>query len=218
MAFIPATNCLRVAMQYDTVTGDNAENVFYVQNSVPWTITTITSMLNAFITWFTVGAGGANTFQSQIANGCTLVEVTGRDLTTQNGFSIASNTGLPIAGIGGATGAVPGITFALTARTGLAGPSFRGRVFLVNPATGFFASTSLGTINASNAGNCVSALNALITAVTSNLATAKLVVASFRHNNAPRVNAVTTNVTTYGFHNLFQDFQRRRSPGHHRHH
>jgi hypothetical protein len=175
-------------------------------------------MMAALITWYGTGDGAGHSYKGAVSQDCSLVEVTARDFTTQNSASRATNAGLPIVGAVAAAQAAPGLTFALTARTGFAGPGMRGRTFLAGLVTTFWASVELGTINPTSAANMVLAFDALITAVTANLATASLVVCSRRLNNAPRVSGVTTAVLSFGFHNLFQDFQRRRSPAHHRHH
>jgi hypothetical protein len=218
MAFIPAANALQVRMFFDTVTGDMAQSGFWVSNSVAWTPTTVGNMMLAFISWFNTGDGSGHSYKDQLSQDCSLVEVTARDYTTRTGISLATNTGLPIVGGIASAQQAPGLTFALTARTGLAGPSMRGRTFLVGMPLAAWQSSELGSIQSTVAANAVTAFNTLITAVTTSLATAKLCVASFRSGGAPRASGVLTPVTGYGFHNLLQDFQRRRSPAHHRHH
>jgi len=224
-AFIPALNTLQVRMQFVTKTGDQAENVFYVKKSAPWDLAHVNTMLGAFITWFGTGDGGGHTYRAYTELHTSLVEVSGRDFTTDNGISVATSTGLPIAGQDASGAVPPGLTFALTARTGLAGRSFRGRTFLVAIGVDFYTDETLGTIAPAYAANSVLAFDALITAVTAADAAATLVVASFYGGaptiggkSQPRATAVLTPVTAYGYHNLSQDFQRRRSPQHHRHH
>lgn len=223
-AFIPAVNTARIELLFQTTTADQAISGFWVKRSAPWTATLLQTMMSEFITWFTVGDGAAHSYQSHVVETASLVEVTGRDNTTQNGISIATNAGLPIAGTGPSPAAAPGLTYALTARTGLAGRSFRGRTFLVNPATNSWADYTKGIIANAFADNAVLAFNALVAAVTTADAEAELVVCSrfsgvdINGKPIPRAAAVTTPILAFGYHNLNQDFQRRRSPAHHRHH
>lgn len=223
-AFIPVNNAAEFSLQY--IQGDLsfAENVFWVQRSAAWTEAELLTMAGAFKTWWTTG-DGANSFKGLQVNTLALNAVGYRDFTTQAGFSGIYQTGLPIQAVAVGVGAPLGCSFSLTARTGLAGKSFRGRVFFCGLVAGDFSNEPLNAISGAQAANMVSALDALITAVPAADATCKLVVCSRFHQpggpgtpSVPRTAGLTTPITAYGYHDLFMDFQRRRAPGHNRHH
>lgn len=222
--FTPVTNGAQFSLQYTQGDLSFAENIFWVQRSAAWTEAELLTMAAAFKTWWATG-DGTNSFKAAQSSNVSLNAVGYRDYTSQAGFSGVYQTGLPVAAIGVGTAAPLGCSFALTARTGLAGKSFRGRVFFCGLVAGDFSNEPLNAISGTVAANIVSALNSLITAVPAADATCKLVVCSRFHQpggpgtpSVPRSAGVTTPITTYGFHDLFMDFQRRRAPGHNRHH
>src|ERR1700747_674322 len=201
MAFIPVVDAAEITLQFSQQDGSFAENVFCVQRSAAWDISHLNTMAAAFKTWWTTG-DGVHAYQKYATTACSLVAIGARDMTTQTSDSVVYNTGLPIAGLDASAEIPLGITWALTARTGLAGRSFRGRTFVVGMATDTFATPSLNLIGAAAAVDWVDAFNALITAVPAADATCTLVVCSRVHNGAPRVSGVTTPITSYGYHNL----------------
>jgi hypothetical protein len=221
--FVPVTNGAQISLQY--AQGDNsfAENVFWVHRTTAWNSADLIAMAGAFATWWGTGDGTHSFKNLQNAN-MALAGVGYRDNTTQNGLSGVYQTGLPIQAVGSGAAAPLGTSFSITARTGLAGRSYRGRVFMVGLGANDFSNEPLNAISGTYAGQCVSALNALITAVPAADANSTLVVCSRFHQTGgpgsksdPRAAGVTTPIATYGFHNLFMDFQRRRAPSHNRH-
>lgn len=222
--FVPVVNGLHVNMQFTTSTGDAAQSGFWVKRTAAWDVAHVNTMMNAFITWFGTGDGAGHTYKSAVSQDCSLTQVSARDNTIQNGISLATNAGLPIAGTDPNAQAAPGLTWALTQRTGLAGKSFRGRTFMVGMPTDAWSSMEHGSISSTFANDSVLAFNALIGAVNAADPAATLVVVSRYYQpggphtpTVPRATGVLTPVTAYGYHNLVQDFQRRRSPQHHRH-
>jgi hypothetical protein len=225
MAFIPALNTVEIALSFTDYTGDENINKFNVQNSVPWTAGTLLSMMDQFEDWFAVGdGGGGHTYQKLMSNTCSLVAVKGRDLTTVSGISLVTNIDLPQAGTVAGPAVAAGTTKAITHRTGLAGKSFRGRTFLAGVDAAHVPIPESGKIDASYCSNAVLAFTSLIAAVTTELATATLVVLSryggvapVGGHSVPRATGVMTPIIAFGYADLNVDFQRRRAPGHSRH-
>lgn len=222
--FVPAVNGLEVGLHFTDQNNDENVNVFWVQNSAAWTATSVMTMLDAFITWFHTG-DGTHTYASEMATVVALTSVTGRDFTTQHGISLVDQSGLPITGTAAVAPVAAGTTKALTARTGLAGKNFRGRTYVAGLQSGAVPVPSNGLVLASAMSTLVSAFNALPAAVTAAIATCHLVVCSRFYQpggpgtpTVPRATAVMTPVTVFGYHDLNVDFQRRRAPGHQRHH
>ena len=221
--FVPSVNGLKVALEFTDVTGDQNVNTFWVKNTAAWTATSADTMLDAFITWFHTLVSGES-YQNLMSSDCSLVAVSGRDFTTQHGISIVTNTGLPLAGTGAAPAIAAGTTKAITARTGLAGKSYRGRTYLAGVESAAVPSAELGKINASYVNAAVTAFTALISDVTTAIATCTLIVNSQFYQpggpntpSVPRATAVQTPIIAFGYSDLNVDFQRRRAPGHARH-
>lgn len=218
MAFIPVPNCAQITMSYEIADSDIAENVFAVQNTGSWTPTSLGTVAAVFNTWNDTAVGGHSPYEARSTE-TTLTQVEARDLTTQTGPVVI----VPYPGSHGAgtddSGQVPaGITKAFTARSGLAGRSQRGRTFVVGFAEDSLNSGDRNLVATTTANDYVAWFNALIAAVHSANAAWTLVVVSRFHNNAPRSTGVTTPISSYGYANLFVDYQRRRAPGHGRHH
>jgi hypothetical protein len=223
MAFIPALDTAEVSMIFTQPDGSNAENTFYVKRTSAWSSSELTTIANAFITWFGTG-DGTHSYKVNVASTFSLSNVIARDLTTDTSSIISTNSGLPIAGTDSAAAAQMGETFAITARSGLSGRSNRGRTFVVGLPEDAFATGILNTIKSTFANSLVSAFNALLTAVPAADAACEVVILSRYHGidsggkPIPRATGVMTPVSVYGYSNLLMDFQRRRAPGHNRHH
>lgn len=221
-AFVPCANGLNVKLDY-TSGGDINENVFWVHNSAAWDAAGIKTMLDAFIAWWGTTEGGTS-YKDLCSSDVSLVSVSGRDNTTQHGLVVVDQAGLPIAGTGSTPQIQLGCTKSFTARTGLAGKSYRGRVFAVGVPANQADAPDIGTVKAAYANAMVQALNDLIDDVTAAIGTCQLVVCSRYYQpggpgtkSQPRAAGIMTPITTFGFHDLNVDFQRRRAPGHSRH-
>jgi hypothetical protein len=220
--FIPVLNGLEVGLHFTDVNNDDEVNVFWVKRSAPWTGALITTMLDAFITWFGTG-DGTHSYQKLISLTISLSKVTGRDYTTQNGLSLVSQYTLPLAGTDANDMIAAGTTKAVTHRTGLAGKSYRGRTFLCGITDGAVPDPDLGVIQGSYMTNVVNAFEPLIAAVTAADAEAVLAVVSryggvptVGGKSVPRATGISNPVTSFGYSDLNIDFQRRRAPGHSR--
>lgn len=218
MAFIPVVNAARVSLAFTQTSGEFAENVFGVQRDEAWDPTGLTTVAQAVMDWWHDG-DGTHSYRGFQHTGCTLLQCTARDLTVQDApvVTVAADEASNV-GTDAGTALAAGLSFALTARTGLAGRSHRGRTFLIGLASGAVDASNKNAVAAANAPLYVSAFNSLITKVHTADVHSTLVVISTRHNNAPRASGVTTPITSYGYHDLFLDYQRRRAPGHNRHH
>ena len=202
--FVPAPNVAQVACFYRSF-GEACENVYHVLGSSAWTVSSLNSLCNAFVTWEDTNAS------HQRHSAVALQSIEATDLTTQNGLQTFFSTGLPIDGLN-AGGLPNNVTVAIKHNTGLRGRSFRGRTFWI----GLYASVVSGDaisdamINALIAN--MNALNSLISGVNGG----QHVVLSRKHNGADRAVAVATPVTAYTV-NAVCDSQRRRLPDHNRH-
>ena len=225
MAFIAAANCLEVSMGFSQADGTLAENTFYVERSEAWTDAAITAILDVFINWWTVQPSHDLSCCERQSELYSLVNVKGRDLTTDAGLVVVDVDGLPAAGRAVDEAMPMGTSWSITARTGRSGRSYRGRTFLIGSTVGSMTSEALNSVSPGFAALTVTAFNALITLIPAADATCQLVVLS-RYGGAPpvdghsvpRATGLMTPITTFGYANLLMDFQRRRAPAHNRHH
>lgn len=216
--FVPFPTSAEFALQFTQHTGEFAENTFGVDIGATPTSTNMTPIANAIMNWWKDGAGGAN-YRSAMCVGTELLGCYARSLVAEGAPSVVvvppfSET----AGTDTHTPLPTGVSFSMTARTGLAGRSFRGRTYLIAMTSNVLASGSEDQMYGPNADAFVTAFNGLITAIGAVTGTPKLAVLSRRHNNAWRTTGVATPVIAYGYHDLWLDYQRRRAPGHNRHH
>jgi hypothetical protein len=225
MAFIPCLNTAEVSLQFAQGDGEFAENVFGVERSIAWDAGSLLAMVEAFREWYVAGDGIASVYAGLQHTSVILTNVNGRDLTTSSGIIANAPGRVGDHGTNGDALIPQGQTFTLTARTALAGRSFRGRTYLVGLDESFYSGGSVDVADSAHANTAVLAWNALITAVTAADADAQLVVISRYHlvdvpppTTLPRANGVMTPIVAYGYHDLFMDYQRRRAPGHNRHH
>lgn len=225
MTFIPVTNAADFSLQFAQQSGDFAENVFGVQRDEAWTVPALTTVGNAIMEWWKSG-DGTHKYQGLMSSTVTLLGCYVRDMTT----AISPTLSLPVpgditaAGAGSANPLPQGVSFAVTARTGLAGRSYRGRTFLIGLTEDDIVEPNANQLPAASATGIVAAFNALITAVHTADSHSTLVVVSkysgvdSHGKPIPRTVGVTTPIIGYGYHDLFLDYQRRRAPGHNRHH
>jgi hypothetical protein len=222
--FVPCLNMAQFSLIFNTPSGDIAENNLWIRRSAAWDNAHLNTMANALVTWFSTG-DGVNSYRDQMSNQCSLASVAWRDHTTVNGLSNNTQAGLPLAGTDLTEGTNPGLTKAFTLRTGLAGKSFRGRIFFVGMPANVTAPAEQGLVSAGWTGPVSSALAALIAAVPAADASAVWAVVSRFYQpggpntpTVPRAAGIYTPVTGVGVSNLAVDFQRRRAPAHSRHH
>lgn len=205
-------------MSYTILDADVAENTFGVQNSGSWDATQLGALGVAFNTWNDTAVSGAAPYQNRVSQ-TTLVQTQCRDLTTQTSpVVITPYTGAHGAGADTSGPLNNGLTKAFTARSGLSGRSQRGRIFVVGIGVGELVSGDPNLLSPAFLDEYVLQLDGLISQVHAANASWTLSVISRFHNNAPRSTGVTTPVTSWGYANQYVDFQRRRAPGHARHH
>lgn len=220
--FIPAPDCVRCTLIFSQADASQAQMNIHVKGNAAATSATLTALAAEIVTWFGTdpGTGSPKAFMS---SSYALASMYLRALDTQASPSLVTNTSLPIAGTDSTGVILPeGLTFALTLRSGLAGRSQRGRVFVPGLTDGSMSNVGENLVSATTAAHLVAAYNNLITLVAgatiAGWTSQAVVIVSYSTNKAPRITAQQTPATTFGYHDLFLDFQRRRAPGHNIHH
>lgn len=196
--------------------GEIAENVLGFANADGHAATAVElETLNGKIQAWYENGDGSHSYQSLQSASCTLLSITSRDLTSLTGEEVVTDVG----DVGSASGTelANGLTFTVTARTGHAGRSHRGRVYLVGLTTGFLSS-DINVADAAKAQNAVDAFNGMITGPHNIAGDYACNILSRSNSGAYRSAIAFFVVTAFGYYDLFMDYQRRRAPGHNRHH
>lgn len=223
-SFIPAVNTIQAQLQYSQADGSFAENRIYLLKSAAISGTDLIDTATDLAGWWSTGDGGTNNLAACTSHEVQLVAVATRDMTTQFAGTAVFN---PVSGNVGTDSDAAielGLTVATTIRTGLAGRSFRGRAFQVGIPTGVISNVSTNVVDEAYMVKLATSWASLIAAAGAFTTPVEFVIGSFfsgvdgSGKPIPRSTAVLTPVTAAGYHDLFLDFQRRRAPGHNRHH
>ena len=200
MAFIPATNCVRVVVE-GLLDGQELANVYHVDVGATVTTVIMNAIIDEFETWLT------DELLPNVSEDYEVTAITARDLTTITGALIERPQDPFLAG-GQAAGALPNnVALCTTWFTSLAGRSYRGRTYVAGlDETNVTLSRILSGTASAFATVMVELVN-MIAAIGYDL-----VVASFYTALAPRVSAVLTPIIAAGV-NTVMDSQRRRLPG-----
>jgi hypothetical protein len=221
--FIPCPGVAEVSILTNTPDGDVAQNNIHVYKGAgtAWSLADLTALVNAIDTWAPVGAGASQAYTQLLASVCTVVQIKARDLTVLAGLEYTKT--VTHAGLDTNTPLPQGLTKCFTLRTGLAGRSYRGRVYVPMMTTVQQDTVDRNNMLASYAANHVASWTSLLAAVVTAGASWQWGVLSRYSGMAgghpiPRVNGVITPITAVGYSHVAFDFQRRRAPFHSRHH
>lgn len=203
MAFIPATNTVRVAVEMNQK-GHVTVNVYHVLSPAPIASADLTTIAGVFASWLT------NHLLPLISSTVSVTNLNLRDLTTSS--SLILDSPMTTGNVGGTGGDPLPNSNALVAswRTGFSGRSFRGRTYIPGLTVINLVGAGGNTVVTADATAFATAMSVLQTAV--NTAGYDLVVASFRHAGAPRTSAVLTQPDAVIV-NTHVDNQRRRLKG-----
>lgn len=201
MQFVPAPGIVALSAIFIAQT-EPCENTFHYRVGGTIDIAKLTEIADTYIAWL-------QSDLSNWANDVRLQKVYVRDLTTQHSAVTEVN---PVGSTVGtdASGPLPNnVSWALARRTGKSGRAFRGRVYLIGMTIGDL-DTGAQTITPARANARVAFYDGLITAQQSDNAATEVIL--------HRALGTGTDVIGYGYSDLYLDSQRRRLPGHNRHH
>lgn len=205
--FIPAVNVAQVAMRY-SLAGQEVENVYHVQGTSPWTVTTLGALGTYFENW-------ENTHMAATRGDSTqLHEVLTVDLTVVDGGLVVSS--ITIDGTDTAEQLPNNVTIAIKHQTDTRGRSFRGRTYHVGLTQDMRSSVDVNRLDPAMATTILTRMTFLLTTAMPN--GGKLVVLSYANDCTWRAAAVATIVTGFSFTDTVFDSQRRRLPAHNVHH
>jgi hypothetical protein len=200
MPFIPAVNTVRLTIDYLSADGEDAANVLHIKNVVGApTAAQVEDLFDLMQAWYAASwdSAAADNWQTDLMTARVLNVVDDAIYTrvfTHNG----TVTG----------GALPAQdTIAVSARTGFAGASRRGRIFHVGMPKSFSDGSSI--TNGGSAQILASYADLLTTLSGSDW---QYVVASYISNGVPRASALLTPVTNFILTDVILDSMDSRKP------
>jgi hypothetical protein len=201
MPFVPAAGIAEVFVEHTFNGKPGLGWVLHFESTVlPWTVAILADLGNEIRAWWVAE------MQANMTTAVRLDRIRLRDITSQNSPIYDFNTSLPVSGT--LTGqSMPGnVAFSIKKNSGLAGRSFRGRVYQF----GFNeADVDLNSIGAGRANSYVAAWNEARLLV-GGLADYGMVICSKFSQGSPRAAAVSTPVTSFSYADLTIDTVRNR--------
>jgi hypothetical protein len=183
-AFIAADKTVQVRLQFHTTAGF-AENVLNFQASNGWSEASARQLGAFLVDWW------ENDVAPIVSQGVDLWSIVLTDLTSENGFQVVYNTGLPVYGTN-QSGALPdNVTAAIKLSTDNRGRSYRGRIFHVGMAGDLIDGSALTITFQQLAVSAYSSLKFISLQDTD----AYLSIVSLCHNGVWREGAEVTHVT-----------------------
>lgn len=211
MAFIPCPNTIEAQLVY-TMELEPCENVYHVTYGAAPTQASLLTLAGVFAAWET-----ANGSQHR-SNQCALHTIRLRDIAVPSGQELIFTVTPAISGINASAPLPNNCTIATAFRTGVAGRSNRGRSYWIGMTQSMVSANNVvGSIETA----ILADYTALKTALAGN-GTPLVVLSKYSGTGPtgkplPRGSGVTTPVISFSMDDTV-DSQRRRLPGHNRHH
>lgn len=200
MAFVAAPGIVHLAAIY-TLAGQRCENTWHYQVAGTINRAKLQAMATTHLNWFVAHEG-------LYSNSLGLELIYVRDLSSQSGQTLDFAPTSTTDGTRAAELLPNNVTIAIKRETGLAGRKNRGRIYW--PGINSDEVTGINTIIAGTVGALATALNTLLLAQFTDNAAVEVIL--------HRSTGTGTPVVGYTVADLFLDSQRRRLPGHNRHH
>jgi len=187
-----------------TLFGQQIENRLHIDNFTPPDEVGLMAFAVAAWNWW------QNTYSVDIVEDCNLREVVATDLSSANSSQVVYAPSTTVNGQLAGDPLPNEVSFCISLHTAFRGRSARGRWFVAGLAVG--QRSDANTLDDVVAGNLVSSLQTYINAVATG--TPRVIIVSYRTNNAPRVGGpVKFVVTSAVITDLILDSQKRRKPG-----
>jgi hypothetical protein len=201
--FIPVPDAASVELIY-VMNGETCENVFYVKKGSPYSLADLQALRGTVNTW------DAATWAPLRGAYASLVRIRTRARDTAS--SPAEDFALPTPRAGGQGGVTlpNNATFSIKLVTGLAGRSFRGRLFMVGLTSNYYGADS-DHMSILAGSNVLAALNNLLTVLAG--AGHTLGVVSYRSNKVFRTVGLFTPALNWTIADYNFDSMRRRLAG-----
>jgi hypothetical protein len=203
MPNVPVANTVMVEWRM-TLFGQQIENRLHIDNFSPPDQVGLMAFAVAAWNWW------QNTYSVDIVEDCNLREVVCTDLSSANSSQAVYAPSTTVNGQLAGDPLPNEVAFCISLHTAFRGRSARGRWYVAGLAVG--QRSDANTLDNTVAGNLVSSLQTYINAVATG--TPRVIIVSYRTNNAPRVGGpVKFVVTAAAITDLILDSQKRRKPG-----
>ena len=201
MAFIPVPNIAEVFVEH-SLNGKPGVGwvVHYETTGASWNAADLTELCALLAAWWNIE------MKSTVTAQVILQRIRARDLTTANSPIVEYTTGMPIIGTGTGSSEPGNVSFSLKKNTGIAGRSYRGRIYMMGMSD---TNVTGNLLNATVANLWVAAWTEALLLVGS-VQSYGMVVASRYANNAPRVSGISTPVISISYADLRIDTRRDR--------
>lgn len=183
MTFIPAAGCYRVAMEFLNTDGIVGVNVYNCTHGTGEFSANADAINTVFSEWY------ATHLQLYITANWAWHNLQVRDISVADGEVINFNPGAGMSGLDADTPDANGAAMTVTWQTGFAGKSKRGRTYVLGVAATHRNTTDYLTAIITP---MQTVFDSLLSAMTDN--DSRLQVVSYRHDNAPRVSALVTEI------------------------
>ena len=199
MAFIPLPDGIKIEIKCRKGGAPNV-NIVWGRAEVSIDLALLENVAEAVVAWWNAE------IKPLVSSSTALESVTVTDMSAEDSIQHVETLLTPSAGTATGGDLPSNVAAVVTFYTGLVGRSHRGRVY--NPGL-TDAQVATNTLSVSYVSNMLTAWAEFKLALSALDVTH--VVASFQHNNAPRVSGVATTIIEYGMNNVV-DTQRRRIP------
>lgn len=199
MPFIPLPNGVRAVLEFN-LAGELVVNVFHFTCDSAITTVNLTALGEVLADMW------ANDLVGLFSTDMSLQQIVLTDVSTEDSIQVTYTTDLPEPGVAGGDAAPNNVAVCSTYRTERIGRSYRGRTYWAGLDETLIVNN---TPNSSIVTNILTALADMI--IAADVMGFTFVVASYRHNNAPRVTGVATPITALTM-DTRSDSQRRRLP------
>jgi hypothetical protein len=201
MPFVPAINVAEVFIEHNFNNKPGVGWVLHYENSLgSWTAALLADLALQLVTWWDTS------MQPLMTGSVHLERVRLRDITVQNGIVAEYTTGLPLTGSRAGASMPANVALSVKKNTGLAGKSFRGRVYQFGMAEG---DVTVNTVETAYVTPLLAAWNEALLLIGAS-ADYVMVLASKYSGNAPRPTALVSEVTSFSLADRTVDTRRDR--------
>lgn len=201
MASVPAPGIIAVEAIW-SVENEMCENTFHYHFGGTIDVALLQLIMTTYQTWAAAHLGLWTTVTE-------LVKMQARDLTSTSGASVIDNLTTPVIGTDASTVMPNNVSFALKRQSGIRGRANRGRLFMLGMGQDNL-DASQQSLTGAAAANYVTTYTDLLLAQLADSGVTEVIL--------HRALGTSTPVIGYAYSDLFVDSQRRRLPGHNRHH
>src|SRR6266545_2039079 len=208
MPSLISTNVAEVVLTFSDINSDIFENVFFVHKATAWDATTLSELVNAFVSW------ESDTGSAERGDQVTLVRVTATDLTSLTTDRVDAQLETPVPGQRTSPVLPSNVTLAIKKNIGSRGKGRNGRIFWIGLTED---AVEQNAILEARANLLITALAALEPVVQAAVSGTLVGIIHTVIDGVPQPDAPFSHTQNYAITDFIVDSQRDRLPGHKRH-